>query len=229
MKTPPLPLPAEPPRLDQRGLQPEHLDPVPSGVPRRVDRRSWAQLYAEEWWSRTAQPHGKREVTAMARSLADIHAFAYSHLAMHRGFLHLPNLHVVPLLVSFGIWEAAGDRTDQLRFLTRADDPTLMQPPVVEDCPTSRNSPARSPGSLSRTTRHDTRSAAMVSSTRKRRMPRVPGAGLGRVLRSRRAQVHPAGPAGTRHRVRRGHPGPVRPGRQPDRPARRPDHQRTAR
>jgi hypothetical protein len=35
MKTPPLPLPAEPPRLDQRGLQPEHLDPVPSGVPRR--------------------------------------------------------------------------------------------------------------------------------------------------------------------------------------------------
>jgi hypothetical protein len=47
--------------------------------------------------------------------------------------LHLPSVQLTPQLVSIGIWEAVGDRTEQLRFLTRADDPAFMQPPAVED------------------------------------------------------------------------------------------------
>jgi hypothetical protein len=78
---------------------------------------------------------------ALARTLADMHAYAYSHLPMHRGFLHLPSLNLTPQLVSFGIWEAAGDRAEQLRFLTRADDPALTQPPAVEEFGTANLGP----------------------------------------------------------------------------------------
>jgi hypothetical protein len=45
------------------------------------------------------------------------------------------------LLVSFGIWEAVGDRTTQLRVLTHADDPEAMQPPVVDEFGTDRLGP----------------------------------------------------------------------------------------
>lgn len=141
MKTPPFPY-----QLSRRGWISVAYNqniwiPCQPVFPDGFDRRSWAQLYAEEWWSRTSRPHGKREITALARTLAEMHDFAYRHFAMHLGFLHLPNLQVTPLLVSFGIWEAVGDRTDQLRFLTRADDPELMQPPAVEDFSTEKMGP----------------------------------------------------------------------------------------
>jgi hypothetical protein len=109
--------------------------------PPGFDRRSWAELYAEEWWSRSPRPHGKREVNALARTLEDMHAYAYGHMAMQLGFLHLPSLQLAPLLVSFGIWEAEGDRLEQLRFLTRQYDPSLMQAPVVEEFSTDKLGP----------------------------------------------------------------------------------------
>lgn len=112
--------------------------PCPPVFPEGFDRDSWASLYAEEWWSRSGREHGKREVELLARTLADIHEYAYAHLAMHRGFIHLPDLGMVPLLVSFGIWEAVGERTAQLRALTHADDPEVIQPPVVDEFATER-------------------------------------------------------------------------------------------
>jgi hypothetical protein len=129
MKTPPFPY-----QLSRRGWISVAYNqniwiPCQPVFPEGFDRRSWARLYAEEWWSRTSRPHGKREISALARTLEDLHAYAYRHLPMHLGFLHLPSLQLAPLLVSFGIWEAAGDRAEQLRFLTRADDPAFMQPP----------------------------------------------------------------------------------------------------
>jgi hypothetical protein len=36
--------------------------PCPMVFPDGSDRASWAKLYAEEWWSRTARPYGKREI-----------------------------------------------------------------------------------------------------------------------------------------------------------------------
>jgi hypothetical protein len=112
--------------------------PCPPVFPDGFDRKSWAQLYAEEWWSRTARVYGKREIRAMARMLSEIHAYAYSNLAMHMGFLYMPAIGPAPLLVSFGIWEAVGDRDEQLRFLVRAYDPTLMQAPVIEQFGTEK-------------------------------------------------------------------------------------------
>ena len=115
--------------------------PCPPVFPEGLDRRSWAMLYAEEWWSRTSLPHGKREINSMARRLADIHAYAYRHVPMHLGFLHLPSLQLAPQLVSFGIWEAVGDRTEQLRLLIQADEPAAMQPPAVEEFGTDNLGP----------------------------------------------------------------------------------------
>jgi hypothetical protein len=85
--------------------------PCPPVFPDGADRSSWASLYAEEWWYRAGRKHGKREITALAKTLAAIHEYAYGHLLMHNGFIHLPDLRIVPLLVSFGVWEAVGERT----------------------------------------------------------------------------------------------------------------------
>ena len=115
--------------------------PCPPVFPDGYDRSSWASLYAEQWWEMSGREHGDREVKLLAQTLADIHEYAYAHLEMHRGFIHLPDLSLVPLLVSFGIWEAVGDRTTQLRILTHADDPEAIQPPLVEEFGTDRLGP----------------------------------------------------------------------------------------
>ena len=115
--------------------------PCPPVFPDGYDRNSWASLYAEQWWEMSGREHGDREVKLLAQTLADIHDYAYAHLDMHRGFIHLPDLSLVPLLVSFGIWEAVGDRTTQLRILTHADDPEAIQPPSVEEFATDRLGP----------------------------------------------------------------------------------------
>jgi len=115
--------------------------PCPPVFPDGYDRGSWASLYAEQWWEMSGREHSDREVKLLARTLAEIHEYAYAHLDMHRGFIHLPDLALVPLLVSFGIWEAVGDRTTQLRVLAHADDPEAMQPPSVEEFGTDRLGP----------------------------------------------------------------------------------------
>jgi hypothetical protein len=107
--------------------------PCPPIFPAGQNRESWASLYAAEWWARSGMDFGGREVAVLARTLAGIHACAYRELPMHRGFIHLPDLRIAPLLVSFGIWEAAGEPAAQLRILTHADDPAAMQPPLVEE------------------------------------------------------------------------------------------------
>jgi hypothetical protein len=66
-------------------------------------------------------------------TLAEIHEVAYAHLPMHQGFLHLPDISLPPLLVSFGVWEAAGERTAQLRAFVHADDPAAIEPPDVTE------------------------------------------------------------------------------------------------
>lgn len=115
--------------------------PCPPVFPDDYDRGSWAALYAEEWMSKAAGKHRDREVKALARTLVDMHKYAYTHLEMHNGFIHLPDLGLVPLLVSFGVWEAVGDRTTQLRVLAHADDPEAMEPPVVEEFGTDKLGP----------------------------------------------------------------------------------------
>jgi hypothetical protein len=141
-----MPVPPQPYQLSRNGWISVAYNqniwiPCPPVFPEGLNRESWATLYAEEWWSRSGRAHGKREIRTMARMLSDIHAYAYANMAMQRGFLHLPALGLTPLLVSFGIWEAAGDRNEQLRVLTHADDPTVMQAPLIEEFDTDMLGP----------------------------------------------------------------------------------------
>lgn len=115
--------------------------PCPPVFPEREDRQSWALLFAQEWWARSEREHGDREVRALARTLAEIHQTAYAGLAMHDGFIHLPDLRLVPLLVGLGVWAADGPRDGQLRALARADDPVTARPPLVEEFHAARMGP----------------------------------------------------------------------------------------
>jgi hypothetical protein len=112
--------------------------PCPPIFPEGFDRDSWALLYAKEWWWNSGREHGEPEVGLLARTLAEIHDYAYAHLPMHRGFIHLPDIRLPPLLVAFGIWEATGQPTEQLRALVHADEPEAIEPPEVAEFATER-------------------------------------------------------------------------------------------
>src|SRR5579859_4804489 len=106
-----MPIPPQPYQLSRTGwislaYNQNIWIPCQPVFPEGCDRASWANLFAEEWWSRTGRPHGKREIKSMARMLSEIHAHVYSHMAVHMGFLHMPDIQISPLLVSFAIWEA---------------------------------------------------------------------------------------------------------------------------
>jgi hypothetical protein len=115
--------------------------PCPPVFPDGFDRGSWASLYAGQWWQMSGQKHSGRQEKLLARTLAEMHEYAYAHLEMHNGLIHLPNLQIVPLLVSFGVWEGVGDRMAQLRVLAHADDPEAIEPPMVDEFATERLGP----------------------------------------------------------------------------------------
>jgi hypothetical protein len=110
--------------------------PCPPMFPEGFDRDSWASLYARQWWWQSGREHGQPEVELLASTLAGIHDYAYEHLPMQRGFIHFPEITVPPLLVSFGIWEATGDPTAQLRALVHADEPEAIEPADVTELAT---------------------------------------------------------------------------------------------
>jgi hypothetical protein len=105
--------------------------PCPREFPAGMTRESWSAEYARAWWDSVRGRASKREVAALAQSLAYIHQTAYATLPCHLGFIHLPNPRMTPLLVYYGVWQAMGERDRQLRLLTHADDPDGMGPPSV--------------------------------------------------------------------------------------------------
>lgn len=120
--------------------------PCPPVFPDGENRQSWARLFAEEWWMASKRKHGEREVTALARTLAQIHEIGYRELPMHDGFIHLPDLRLAPLLVGIGVWAASGEREAQLRALVHADDPDAMRPPLIEEFRPARMDAREQPG-----------------------------------------------------------------------------------
>lgn len=133
-------------RMSQHGWMAVEYDqsvwiPCPPVFPDGFDRDSWASLYAEQWWQMSGEPHRDREVSLLAETLVEMREYAYEHLDMHNGLIHLPDLGTAPLLVSLGVWEAVGDRTTQLRVLVHADDPEAMEPPLVDEFETDRLGP----------------------------------------------------------------------------------------
>jgi hypothetical protein len=120
--------------------------PCPPAFPEGETPRSWARLFAEEWWAASKRRHGEREITALAQTLAGIREIGYRELPMHNGFIHLPDLRLAPLLVGIGVWAAVGERDAQLRALVHADDADAMKPPMIEEFRPARMDPRDGPG-----------------------------------------------------------------------------------
>jgi hypothetical protein len=110
--------------------------PCPPSFAPGVDRDRWASAYARACWENSGLKYGKRQVAALAQSFASMHASAYATLPCHLALIHVRDPRKVPLLVCFGVWQAAGDRQEQIRLLAGADASGTMEPPIVTEFPT---------------------------------------------------------------------------------------------
>lgn len=111
--------------------------PCPPVFAPGADRERWASAYARACWENSGLKHGKRQVSALAQSLASIHESVYATLPCHLALIHVRDPRVVALPVCFGVWQAAGSRQEQIRALAGADATGTMEPPVVTEFPTA--------------------------------------------------------------------------------------------
>lgn len=107
--------------------------PVMPVFPDGYDRESFSAEVAELWWASSGVPHTAQDVLRLHQILAEIHQSVYGRIPCHLAFIHLPDPRLIPLLLYVGIWEADGDRDQQLRMLCHADDPAAVEPPIVEE------------------------------------------------------------------------------------------------
>lgn len=112
--------------------------PCMPGFPEGADRESWAAESAALWWGVSRLKHGNDEVAALASMLSAIHQDIYSAGHCHMAFIHLPDPRLLPLPVQLGIWAMEGERDEQLRLLVHADDPTVVDEPVLDEFTTDR-------------------------------------------------------------------------------------------
>lgn len=111
--------------------------PCPPLFPGDADRRSWAEEYARKWWDASGQPHKRRHVAALARNLLAVQHSIEAGMSCHLALIHLPGPQGTPLPAGIGVWPAEGDRDQQLRTMTYADDPA-PPPAHVDDFPTGK-------------------------------------------------------------------------------------------
>jgi hypothetical protein len=103
-----------------------------------VDRESYAAGVARLWWEESGITHKPADVARLAAMLSGIHEGIWGKIPCHYAFIHLPDPRLMPLVVYVGIWEAVGDKNEQLRMLCHADDPEAVERPVAEEFATDR-------------------------------------------------------------------------------------------
>jgi hypothetical protein len=113
--------------------------PCLPAFPEGENRDSWARIYAEHLWEASGMARNRRQVDFLRKTLIAVHKQIYSTLPCQMALLHMPALSIPALPVCFGIWQAEGDRTTQLRALAHADETeNLIRPPLVEECYTDK-------------------------------------------------------------------------------------------
>ncbi len=115
--------------------------PCPRGLPDGWDPERWATQFSQAWWALSELPHGENELTKLATALDHIYHSTWDHVPCHLAFIHLPDPRALPLPVYLAILEPLNDRDTQLRLLTQADDPAVIEPPVVDEFTTDRLGP----------------------------------------------------------------------------------------
>jgi len=106
--------------------------------PEGYDLESWSLEFAQAWWDISGLKYGPADVARLTEMLREIHKGTYGHIPCHLAFVHLPDPRLMPLMLYAGIWELEGERDEQLRRLTRADDPEAVEPPIVDEFTTDK-------------------------------------------------------------------------------------------
>jgi hypothetical protein len=112
--------------------------PCPGEFPPGMDRDSWAAESARLRWEDAALPRSQAAVDALAAMLRLIHEDSYRTVPCHQIWIYLPVPTVLPLPVYIGIWQMTGEREEQLRALTGANDRRVSRPPFTHDFDTAR-------------------------------------------------------------------------------------------
>jgi hypothetical protein len=97
------------------------------------DYRSYSAGAAQEWWQASGLRHTSLDVLRLFELLVEAHESTYGHIPCHLAFAHLPDPRQLPLLLYVGVWEAAGDRDEQLRMWCLANDRGAVELPLAEE------------------------------------------------------------------------------------------------
>jgi hypothetical protein len=112
--------------------------PCPPVFPAGIDRESFAAGVARIWWEQSGIRHKPSDVGRLAEMLSMIHEGTYGKIPCHLAFIHLPDPRLLPLVLYVGVWEAVGDKNEQLRMFCHAADPEAVERPVAEEFTTDR-------------------------------------------------------------------------------------------
>jgi hypothetical protein len=112
--------------------------PVLPVFPDGHDLESYSATAAEEWWQMSGLRHAEVDVLRLRHLLIAAHADTFSRIPCHLAFMHLPDPRQMPLMLYVGVWEATGDRDEQLRMWCLASDPGAVERPVIEQITTDR-------------------------------------------------------------------------------------------
>ena len=112
--------------------------PCPPVFPAGIDRESIAAGVARIWWEQSGIRHKPSDVGRLAEMLSMIHEGTYGKIPCHLAFIHLPDPRLLPLVLYVGVWEAVGDKNEQLRMFCHAADPEAVERPVAEEFTTDR-------------------------------------------------------------------------------------------
>jgi hypothetical protein len=116
--------------------------PCPAVFRAGESQESWARMYSAKWWADSKVRATEAQLDGLAKMLADVRELTYRPRQDHVAVIHLPPAQLNPLRVlqpqpvGVGVWQLNGERDARLRLLTSADDPDVIEPPIVEEYPT---------------------------------------------------------------------------------------------
>jgi len=110
--------------------------PCPRGLPEGWDHERWAREFAAAWWGLSGLPYGETELEKLTTLLGYLYESTWGPGAIipcHLAFIHLPDPRMLPLPVYLAILRSLNPKDEELRRLTRADDPAVIEPPIIDD------------------------------------------------------------------------------------------------
>jgi hypothetical protein len=97
------------------------------------DDDPWAEEVAAAWWQQSRRPYTATAIGQLAAMFRYVQEHGYARVPCHQIWMYLRDPAVPPLPVHIGIWKAYGDRAQQLRQLSGADDPASSRPPDITE------------------------------------------------------------------------------------------------